>query len=162
MDMKSYNEDKTQNLGQQQPYKSTTTGKLDVRKQNVLEASHPIACFFHMGLKFFACLLYLMMGFFTDDEVLIFIVCLFLCCADFWATKNITGRYMVGLRWWSASDFGDDFDGDGWFFESFDYHYENTTFDNHIFWWSQIFSTIFWCIFVIIKTLGLDFFWVIL
>lgn len=25
-------------------------------------------------------------------------------CLDFWITKNITGRYLIGLRWWSASD----------------------------------------------------------
>lgn len=25
-------------------------------------------------------------------------------CFDFWIVKNITGRFLIGLRWWSASD----------------------------------------------------------
>jgi len=25
-------------------------------------------------------------------------------CLDFWVVKNITGRLLIGLRWWSASE----------------------------------------------------------
>ena len=28
-----------------------------------------------------------------------------LSCLDFWTTKNITGRYLIGLRWWTEGEF---------------------------------------------------------
>lgn len=110
-----------------------------------------------------------MMGFFSDSDVSIFITVIIMVAADFWITKNITGRLLVGLRWWTHADFadyieeGDDEadDEDGWFFESFDYEAPSTTFDRHIFWWGLIFSTSFWCIWCVIKALGLSVFWVI-
>lgn len=40
-----------------------------------------------------------------------------LSALDFWTVKNVTGRLLVGLRWWN------DFDQNGrevWRFESFD------------------------------------------
>lgn len=36
-----------------------------------------------------------------------FIVVVILSALDFWVVKNVTGRLLVGLRWWS------DFDNEG-------------------------------------------------
>jgi hypothetical protein len=54
---------------------------------------------------------------------------------------------MIGLRWWTSSDFAESTKGDDeadqleeWFFESPDKYYVNTTFDNHIFWWGLVVS----------------------
>ena len=34
------------------------------------------------------------------SSTLVFIVVLLFGAFDFWTTKNITGRLLVGLRWW--------------------------------------------------------------
>lgn len=44
------------------------------------------------------------MGLFTTSDVRIFVVTMMSTCLDFWVVKNITGRKLIGLRWWSASD----------------------------------------------------------
>ena len=38
---------------------------------------------------------------FSSSFVNIFICCVLLLAFDFWTVKNVTGRLMVGLRWWS-------------------------------------------------------------
>lgn len=92
-------------------------------------------------------------------------------CLDFWITKNVTGRYLIGLRWWSASDISSDEDLDdndendenekeGWYFESFPYDVSNSILDVNIFWFSQCGAAIFWSIFLVLKVLGLSMFWV--
>jgi hypothetical protein len=46
-------------------------------------------------------LVYLLGLYFTDNFVLIFIITILLLSADFYYLKNIAGRRLVGLRWWS-------------------------------------------------------------
>jgi len=64
------------------------------------ERKHPIACFFHLAFKIAAIVTYLLLSFFVDSFVLNFIVVLILLAADFWTVKNVTGRLLMGLRWW--------------------------------------------------------------
>ena len=40
---------------------------------------------------------------FTND-VITFIIVMILSSLDFWTVKNVTGRLLVGLRWWSDYD----------------------------------------------------------
>jgi hypothetical protein len=35
------------------------------------------------------------------NDILAFIAIILFAAADFWTVKNITGRILVGLRWWS-------------------------------------------------------------
>lgn len=52
-----------------------------------------------------------------SDSVLIFILVMLLLAADFWNVKNVSGRLLVGLRWWNeASDSGESI----WVFETAD------------------------------------------
>ena len=44
---------------------------------------------------------------FMISKVMTFIIVTMLGALDFWTVKNVTGRLLVGLRWWS------DFDADG-------------------------------------------------
>jgi hypothetical protein len=37
-------------------------------------------------------------------DVITFIFVMILNALDFWTVKNITGRLLVGLRWWSDYD----------------------------------------------------------
>ena len=44
-----------------------------------------------------------MFGFFLSD-VDTFIVVVVMSALDFWTVKNVTGRLLVGLRWWHDFD----------------------------------------------------------
>lgn len=61
---------------------------------------HPIAVFFHLAFKISAIVLYLVIKLITDSFILSFIIIVLLLAADFWTVKNVTGRLLVGLRWW--------------------------------------------------------------
>ena len=39
-----------------------------------------------------------------DNDMLTIIVIISLSAMDFWTVKNITGRILVNLRWWSEVD----------------------------------------------------------
>lgn len=41
---------------------------------------------------------------FTDSFITSFVFIILLLSADFWTVKNITGRILVGLRWWNYID----------------------------------------------------------
>ena len=86
-------------------------------------AAHPFSCVATFAFKAAAIFWYplhdcsyLFSGFFFS-KVMLFIVVTMLGALDFWVVKNVTGRLLVGLRWWS------DFDDTGkeiWRFESYD------------------------------------------
>lgn len=44
---------------------------------------------------------YLLLKLLTDSFLGTFIGTVLLVSFDFWVTKNLTGRKLVGLRWWS-------------------------------------------------------------
>lgn len=46
---------------------------------------------------------YLFIGIFISN-VMLFICVMILAAIDFWVVKNVTGRLLVGLRWWSEYD----------------------------------------------------------
>ncbi len=44
------------------------------------------------------------LGGLSMQDVNIFIVVVLLFAFDFWTVKNVTGRLLVGLKWWSEID----------------------------------------------------------
>jgi hypothetical protein len=65
---------------------------------------HPQATFFHCFFRGAAIVTYLFGGIITSSFVSRFIFILLLLSADFWTVKNISGRLLVGLRWWNQVD----------------------------------------------------------
>jgi hypothetical protein len=106
-------------------------------------SSHPIACLFHILLKGLALFFYMFMGTIFDD-VVIFLTVTILLAFDFWTVKNVTGRLLVGLRWWTTID---ENGKEQWFFESYDHKVKNSPVDSTIFWWSQMGATGSWAFF---------------
>ncbi|KAI9891021.1 MAG: Golgi apparatus membrane protein tvp23 [Vezdaea aestivalis] len=64
-------------------------------------SSHPITLITFLAFRISALLVYLLGLLFTPSFVLIFILTTLLLAADFYYLKNIAGRRLVGLRWWS-------------------------------------------------------------
>lgn len=47
---------------------------------------------------------YILSALFFDSFVIIFVVTVLLAALDFWVVKNVSGRILVGLRWWNEID----------------------------------------------------------
>ena len=67
------------------------------------QSAHPTACLFHILFKGIAFTVY-MLGSRAMEGIMVTVVCILLLAADFWVVKNITGRLLVGLRWWNKVD----------------------------------------------------------
>ena len=77
---------------------------------------HPISAFFHVFFRASALIVYLVLSSFISGHfVELFLTVIILLAFDFWTVKNVTGRLMVGLRWWNKVEE----DGTStWMFES--------------------------------------------
>lgn len=106
------------------------------------DSAHPTTVFFTVAFKVLALLVYIFMDFFVKDFVLVFIVILILLAADFWTVKNVSGRLLVGMRWWNRVH------PDGtseWVFESSAKKHPNR-FDRLIFWMTLYITPVAWAI----------------
>ena len=121
-------------------------------------SSHPTASVFHVLFKFSALIFYLTSGLFTSSFVIVFVVVVTLMAFDFWTVKNVTGRLMVGLRWWH------DVQEDGrpqWHFESIEDPSQVSRADYAIFWYSMYLTTFLWGLFAFFALLKLSVDWVL-
>ena len=131
-------------------------GKEDIDFTNFLQHAHnPIIVFFTLIFKVLAILFYFILGIFNVSDALIFIIVVILCAFDFWFIKNVSGRIIVGLRWWNeVKEDGSEV----WIFES-DHEKRATSIDTTIFWGSLYLTPIFWGIFTILNLIGLRLIW---
>lgn len=94
------------------------------------------------------------------DDVGIFLSVVICAACDFWTVKNVSGRLLVGLRWWTTID---ETGQEKWFFESHDTKLANSAFDSTVFWYTQIAATGLWGFFLawkLLTILQLGLFWV--
>ena len=97
------------------------------------------------------------MNWISNDSILTFIFVSLFAALDFWVVKNITGRKLVGLRWWN--EFKED-GSESWVFESYDAHFKPEKVNSMFFWSSQILFTLIWGILTIANLLTFNLFWV--
>lgn len=70
-----------------------------------------------VSLQATALAFYILSALFFDSFVIIFVVTVLLAALDFWVVKNVSGRILVGLRWWNEiNDLGESV----WKFECLD------------------------------------------
>ncbi len=78
-------------------------------------AHHPGIVFFTLLFKVSAIISFLFLNLFLGNEALTFIIVVIFSAFDFWFVKNVSGRILVGLRWWNeVKDDGTE----AWIFES--------------------------------------------
>ncbi|NP_001343449.1 Golgi apparatus membrane protein TVP23 homolog B isoform 2 [Mus musculus] len=65
---------------------------------------HPVASFFHLFFRVSAVVVYLLCELLSSSFIACMVTIILLLSCDFWAVKNVTGRLMVGLRWWNHID----------------------------------------------------------
>jgi hypothetical protein len=66
-------------------------------------ANNPGVCLATILFKGAAFFTYFFLGYLMSN-VLTFIFTVILSSLDFWVVKNISGRILVGLRWWTDYD----------------------------------------------------------
>jgi hypothetical protein len=64
-------------------------------------AHHPGIVFFTLLFKVCAIIGFLFLNLFLNNEALVFIIVVICSAFDFWFVKNVSGRILVGLRWWN-------------------------------------------------------------
>lgn len=123
----------------------------------VCRASHPIAAFFHIAFKGAALGVYLFGAiFFGLEYVNTFVITVLLLAADFWTVKNVTGRLLVGLRWWvKIRDDG----SNEWRFESAPATRVQSALDSRIFWTSVTLAPVVWGTFAALAFIRLSLDW---
>ena len=67
-------------------------------------------------LQIAAVVYFWLVSLFNNNFILTCVVTIMLMAADFWTVKNVTGRLLVGLRWWN--DGGTESNENTWRFES--------------------------------------------
>jgi len=119
---------------------------------------HPVAVFFHLCFRILGLVTYLLCGWFSDSFIANFVIIVLLLSMDFWTVKNITGRLLVGLRWWNHVDE----DGKSqWIYEARKGAAKNlvTNTEARIFWLALVVSQIFWIVFFFATIFTLKFKW---
>lgn len=92
------------------------------------------------------------------EDIMVTVLCILLAAADFWVVKNITGRLLVGLRWWNKVD--PVTGATSWIFESAVPQMEGpaiNAFDSKFFWTFLYAAPFLWTFFCITAILWFQF-----
>ena len=122
------------------------------------KSSHPPIALTTVGLKIAALFFFLFLGIVASDAFVMIVVIL-LDAIDFWYTKNISGRLLVGLRWWNKYD--PEKQQDIWAFESKN-EIKEANIDRNTFWISLYGFTGAWLVLAIWECVMLNFMWAFL
>ena len=113
----------------------------------------------HTQQQALAIIVFFFSNLFSDNFVFVFVLCILLLVCDFWTVKNITGRLLVGLRWWSyVKEDG----SNQWVFESLEDMAEISPSDSTIFWTALYATPIVWAVFLVIELLRFEFQWTLI
>jgi len=117
------------------------------------QSAHPVSLFFLYFFRVAAIVVYLLCGFFTTNYVLSTVVVVVLLAMDFWNCRNVSGRTLVGLRYWNQVDD----DGESyWVFESRDPTRPANPVDSRMFWIALYTFPCLWLALLIVSILKLS------
>ena len=132
-------------------------GTVEYLRNKLAQSSHPSVVIFHLLFKISALMLYMFGKWFTDSDIVVLCGCILLLAADFWVVKNITGRLLVGLRWWNKVEN----DTTTWIFESAEDKQVNS-FDRSVFWFVLYATPLVWIVRVILDLVQLKVEWLLI
>uniref|UniRef100_A0A8C6T5Q3 Golgi apparatus membrane protein TVP23 homolog n=1 Tax=Neogobius melanostomus TaxID=47308 RepID=A0A8C6T5Q3_9GOBI len=118
----------------------------DVTNARKSKIKHPVVSFFHLFFRTSAIFVYLVCEIFSSRFIVCMVTIILLLSCDFWTVKNVSGRLLVGLRWWNHID---EHGNSHWIFESRKTQSQSTTSEaeSRIFWLGLIVCPIFWILF---------------
>ncbi|KAI1722729.1 NRDE-2, necessary for RNA interference domain-containing protein [Ditylenchus destructor] len=119
---------------------------------------HPSIVLVHLLFRALGVLFYVFANILSSSFIIQLLALLSLFSADFWTVKNITGRFLVGLRWWSFVDA----EGNNHF--KFEISKDPQSFDameRRIFWGALVVAPIFWLLLVSVAFFTFQWQWMI-
>ena len=125
----------------------------------IKKSRNPLVALVTVTLKLLSILSFLFTSIFTSNEALVMTTVILLIAADFWYTKNISGRILVGLRWWNNYD--KETQGNIWKFESKNEIKESNV-DRKTFWISLYGFAALWVILFVWESIAFNFTWAFL
>ena len=120
------------------------------------KSSNPIVALITVILKLSSIICFFILSIFISNEALIMIIIILLGSADFWMTKNISGRILVGLRWYNLLKI--ESNQEIWRFEGKN-EIKETNADRVTFWTSLYLYNIIWIILFIWELIRINFDW---
>ena len=120
------------------------------------KSSNPIVALITVILKLSSIICFFILSIFISNEALIMIIIILLGSADFWMTKNISGRILVGLRWYNLLKI--ETNQEIWRFEGKN-EIKETNADRVTFWTSLYLYNIIWIILFIWELIRINFDW---
>jgi len=88
-----------------------------------------------------------------------FIIGVIFLALDFWVTKNVSGRLLVGLRWWNEVKE----DGTSvWIFESAASDAQTHPVQSKLFWIALLVAPVVWAVFLLVQLFTAQWNWAIL
>lgn len=123
------------------------------REDTGYKGHHPVAGFFHAAFKACAFIMFLIGTLVLSNTVVTFISVTLLLAADFWVTKNVSGRLLVGLRWWN--NIKEDGESE-WVFESSPTADKIHPFDSYFFWVVTYGNCLLWLLLTIFNIMSLS------
>ena len=123
----------------------------------ICRTRHPIAAFFHICFKSIALFLYIFHSWLSSTYVTSFVMIVLLLAIDFWTVKNITGRLLVGLRWWNR--LAEDGLTNEWIFESSTNYSAIPTLDRRLFWGTLYLTPVIFSFFFLTSFLSFSWDW---
>lgn len=136
------------------------TGGLEFISTQLKQSSHPQVIVFHILFKSVALFLYIFgnwIGKSGSRFITLTVICILVLAADFWVVKNVTGRLLVGLRWWNKVEEDDTV----WIFESAEDKVVNK-FDRTVFWTVLYATPVVWVAFLFLGVLKASFQWLLI
>ncbi|KAF7458356.1 FAM18-like protein [Cryptosporidium felis] len=130
-------------------------------------SSHPTICLFQILFKILAFLTFLFGSFFfhffsKNSFIMTFFLTTVFFSLDFWTVKNVTGRILIGMRWWYEVNK----DGETvWMFENCSEQKnsngsKSSSTDKSIFWITTYAWTLLWGVILFFQFFSFKFQWI--
>jgi len=124
----------------------------------IQSANHPWVCVVTISFKIASITSFICLSLFVESAALVYLTVILLASFDFWITKNVSGRKLVGLRWWNeVKEDGTEV----WIFESKNEKKEASA-DTRIFWGSVYISAAVWTLIFIWDIISFKWIWAII
>ena len=67
----------------------------------IKSSSHPWIAFFTILFKLISLISFIFLDLFWSSHAQVYLIVIISAAFDFWTIKNLSGRLLVGLRWWN-------------------------------------------------------------
>ncbi|GMR36317.1 hypothetical protein PMAYCL1PPCAC_06512, partial [Pristionchus mayeri] len=118
--------------------------------------SKPHIVIAHIIFRGSALVVYILANMFSSSFIIQFLLLITLHSMDFWTVKNITGRLLVGLRWWN---FVDEEGHNHWKYESAKDPSRFAALDRRVFWAALVLAPLFWAFLAVVAFMTLKWEW---